>query len=70
MVQKIWLNLNMIWPKNETEDLSLSMTKNCETPIKHLIQNLGKQLNLNLLKQGKHFFSIRQSQSKDAGWKK
>ena len=29
------MNLNMIRHKNETEDLSLSITKNCETPIKH-----------------------------------
>ena len=27
------MNLNMIRPKNETEDLSLSITKNCETLI-------------------------------------
>ena len=27
------MNLNMIRPKNETEDLALSKTKNCETPI-------------------------------------
>ena len=27
------MNLNMIRPKNETEDLLLSITKNCETPI-------------------------------------
>ena len=28
------MNLNMIRPKNETEDLLLSITKNCETLIK------------------------------------
>ena len=27
------MNLNMIRPKNETEDLILSKTKNCETII-------------------------------------
>ena len=27
------MNLNMIRPKNETEDLLLSITKNCETLI-------------------------------------
>ena len=27
------MNLNMIRHKNETEDLLLSMTKNCETPV-------------------------------------
>ena len=28
------MNLNLIRPKNETEDLLLSITKNCETLIK------------------------------------
>ena len=28
------MNLNLIRPKNETEDLLLSLTKNCETLIK------------------------------------
>ena len=28
------MNLNLIRPKNETEDLLFSKTKNCETPIK------------------------------------
>ena len=28
------MNLNKIRPKNETEDLMLSVTKNCEKPIK------------------------------------
>ena len=27
------MNLNMIRPKNQTEDLLLSITKNCETLI-------------------------------------
>ena len=27
------MNLNMIRPKNETEDILLSITKNCETPF-------------------------------------
>ena len=34
----------MIRPKNETKDLLLSLTKNCETPIK-LIQKHEKHLN-------------------------
>ena len=29
------MNLNMIRPKNETKDLSLSITKTCETLFKH-----------------------------------
>ena len=28
------MNLNMIQPKNKTEDLLLSITKNCETLLK------------------------------------
>ena len=27
------MNLNIIQPKNETEDLLLLITKNCKTPI-------------------------------------
>ena len=33
-IYEFWLNLNMVRPKNETEDLLLSITKNCETLIK------------------------------------
>ena len=43
------MNLKMIQLKNQTEDLSSSFTKNCETriePLKKLIQNLKKHLNL------------------------
>ena len=29
------MNLNIIRPKNETENLLLSITKNCETLIQH-----------------------------------
>ena len=40
------MNLNMIRPKNETENLLLSVTKNCETLIKQTHTNLKKLLNL------------------------
>ena len=36
------MNLNMIRPKNDTEDLLLSITKNCETLIEKLTQKLKK----------------------------
>ena len=36
------MNSNMIRLKNETEYLLLSITENCETLIKKLIQNLKK----------------------------
>ena len=41
------MNLNMIQPKNETEDLLLSITKDCETPIEQTLPSLKKRLNLN-----------------------
>ena len=36
------MNLNMIQPKNETEDLLLSVTKNCETLMFKLIESQKK----------------------------
>ena len=38
------MNLNMITPKNETEDLLLSITKNCETLIKQTNRKPGETL--------------------------
>ena len=39
------MNLNKIQPKNETEDLLLSITKNCETPIE-IIRNQKRHYNI------------------------
>ena len=40
------MNLNMIRPKNETEDLLLSITKNCETIIKQTHRKPEETLDL------------------------
>ena len=40
------MKLNMIQPKNQTEDLVLSITKNCETLIKPTHTKAQKRLNL------------------------
>ena len=57
----------MIQPKNETEDLLLSITKSCETLIKQLIGKQKKHWNLNLPNQEKLFSSIHQYRTKDFG---
>ena len=41
------MNLNMIRPKIETEDLILSITKNCESWLAKHIENLKKHSNSN-----------------------
>ena len=40
------MNLNVIRPKNQTEDLLLSITKNCETLIKQTHRKTEKHSNL------------------------
>ena len=48
------MNLDMSRPRNETNDLLLSLTKRCETPIKQThMRNHNKQLNLSRPNQGK-----------------
>ena len=44
------MNLNMIRPENETEDLLLSVTKNCETLIKQTHRKPQETLEFKLLK--------------------
>ena len=39
------MNLNMIHPKNETEDLLLSITKNLKHLLNRLIENQKKHWN-------------------------
>ena len=50
------MNLDMIRPKNETEDILLSITKNCETLIKETHTKPQEYLNLRLPNQKKHFY--------------
>ena len=51
------MNLNMITPKNEIEDLLLSITKNCETLIKQTHRKAEETLEfeMNRSKQTFHF---------------
>ena len=49
------MKLNMIQPKNETEDLLLSITKNCETLNKQTHTNLQGILEFKLTKPRETF---------------
>ena len=44
------MNLNMIRPKNETEDLLLSITKNCETLIEQTHTKPQETLEFKMIK--------------------
>ena len=49
------MNLNMIRPKNETEDLLLSITKNCETLIEQTHRKAEETLEFKMIKQRETF---------------
>ena len=49
------MNLNMIRPKNETEDLLLSITKNCETLIEQTHRKAEKTLEFKMNKSKETF---------------
>ena len=49
------MNLNMITPKNETEDLLLSITKNCETLIEQTHRKPEETLEFKMLKSKEIF---------------
>ena len=49
------MNLNMIKPKNETEDLLLSITKNCETLIEQTRRKAEQTLEFNMNKSKETF---------------
>ena len=49
------MNLNLIQPKNETEDLLLSITKNCETLVKQTHRKLEETLEHKMLKSREIF---------------
>ena len=49
------MNLNMIRPKNETEDLLLSITKNCETLIEQTHRKPEKTLEYKMVKSRETF---------------
>ena len=44
------MNLNMIQPKNQTEDLLLSITKNCQTLIKQTHRKAEETLEFKMIK--------------------
>ena len=57
----------MIKPKNETEDLLLSITKNCETLIEQTHTKPQETLEFKMVKPRKHFISNHQFKSKETG---
>ena len=57
----------MLRPKNETEDLLLSITQNCETIIKQTHTKPQETLEFKKLNQEKHFISIHQFKQKKIG---
>ena len=50
------MNLNMIRPKTETEDLLISITKNCQTLIEQTHTRPEKKLEFKLIKPRETFF--------------
>ena len=50
-----YMNLNMIRPKNETEDLLLSITKNCETLIEQTHRKAEETLEFKMIKPRETF---------------
>ena len=57
----------MIQPKNKTEDLLLSISKNCETLIKQTHRKAQEILEFKLIKARERFFSIHLIRLKDLG---
>ena len=50
------MNLKMIRPKNETKDLVLSITKNCETLIKQTHRKTEETLEFKMINSRKTFY--------------
>ena len=61
------MNLNLIQPKNETEDLLLSKTKNCETLIKQTHRKAEETLEFKKIKP-KEMFHFRQTIQIEVSW--
>ena len=61
------MNLNMIGPKNETEDMLLSITKNCETLNKQTNTRPEETLEFKMTKPRETFFSSNQFKLKEIG---
>ena len=61
------MNLNMVLPKNETEGLLLSFTKNCETPIKQTHTKPQKTLQFRVTRP-RETFSFKRRIPIDGCW--
>ena len=59
------MNLNMIRPKTQTEDLLLSTTKNCETLIKQTHRKAEETLEFKMIKPRQTFYFNPPIQTKD-----
>ena len=62
------MNLNMIIPKNQTEDLLLSITKNCETLIKQTHRKAEETLEFKMTKPRQTFHFNPTIQTKEIGF--
>ena len=52
------MNLSMVRPKNGTEDILLSITKNCETLCEQTHRKAEEILEFKMIKAKEHFISI------------
>ena len=62
------MNLDMIRPRNDTEDLILSRSENCEMLIKQTRGKEAESLKFKHTQAEKHFPSNHQSQLRDVRW--
>ena len=62
------MNLNMIRPENDTEDLLLSITKTEKIPIEQTHRKADETLEFKLNQAKETFVSIHVSRLKDLGW--
>ena len=64
------MNLNMFRPKNKTEDLLLSITKNCETLIEQTHRKAEETLEFKIIKPREtfHFKTTNSRQRRLDDW--
>ena len=62
------MSLNLIRPKIETEDLLLSITKNCETLINQTLTTAQETLEFKMVQSKKLLILFHISRLKDLGW--
>ena len=61
------MNLNMVQPKNQTQDLLLSITKNCEKLVEQTHRKPEETLEFKMIKSKKHFILTYQYKLKETG---